>query len=87
MSYSYEWNPSSDSEPETKEFYVWDIANTEQGHEEIAKRIEVMQKNYTEMLEIAERFGITVNFDLKSELNRGHNRDAWVHWNPSSQHC
>lgn len=64
-----------------------DVRDEQEAHAEIARRIEEMQTAYNEVLEIAERFGIRVDFDLKSELNRGHNRDAYVNWNPSSQHC
>lgn len=68
-------------------FNMWEIDTEYEANRQIAARIEVMQKSYSELLEIAERFGIRVDFDLKSEINRGHNRDQYVNWNPSSQDC
>lgn len=83
---SYEWEASSD-DIGVQAFEVWEIKDVQEANEAIALRVEGMQRMYQEMVEIAERFDISINFVLQSDLSSGHNIDAQVYWNPSSQHC
>jgi hypothetical protein len=88
MSYDESDAYDESSYSEDDNFDAWEVAHdTQSANAAIANRIKVMQKLFKETMAIAKAFDVSVSFELDSDDCGGHNRPAYINWNPSSQNC